>query len=182
MFWTLLNKWKAEFEDFWNQAHKWALTKHGKQVGWNPHGKAPNRVYAMILKCSFGNSGGGSVEIAGKYIGKIGGHYVSTNLREGWVSRIWSSLMRRCWPNKCGGCILTDCRCFIECLVPNFFLLVRCLQQKNPKGLTHGKAYGRQGRWSRKECSGELGMRSTFSCFMTTGYQVSFQQKLFPTT
>ena len=33
-FASLLIKWKAEFEDSWNQAHKWALTRHGKQVGW----------------------------------------------------------------------------------------------------------------------------------------------------
>ena len=100
----------------------------------------------MILNCLFGNFVGGSVVIVEKYIGKIGGHYANTNLREGWVSKIWSSSMRRCWPNKCRGCILTGPCYFINCSALNSFSQVRCSQQKNHKGLMHGKVDGRQGR------------------------------------
>ena len=131
----------------------------------------------MPLKCLFKGFDGGRVVIVEKFIGKIWRHYANTNLKEDWVSKIWSNSMKRCWPNKCGGCIWIGPHYFSGCLVLNSSHQDWCSMQKAQKVLSHGKVFSRQGLSLRKGCYGESGMANRFACFLITGFLVSSQQK-----
>ena len=60
----------------------------------------------------------------GRFIEKIGKHFVNRRMRGGWVLRSLQSSMMPCWQNRCGGLFMIQTHFFIVSLSQNTFPMI----------------------------------------------------------